>query len=873
MKRLLPVTIVLLCLLVLSGTAIWVLRDTVARSVADRVLHGTGLRITEVTDIQPSLTGTTVGELAVELTGSGRIQRFSDIEVTYNVTGLRSGQVRDIRVGRADLDLVGGSAAAEPAADAPRLTDIAGMIRQAPLQSVQIEDLRFNHLHTNERTLALTLRWQGNRMTGQLGDGETDVQLNLDWQVEEADTARTPLSSAVPMEAVFRAQTGSLPALEIALTVVPRNGMLHVQASSDVDSGTTQPVIDAVARRLSLSPLEASPLSFSAGIAVEARVPDALELPRTLQLTANIGAGGNVVLPASLLPDSGVGVVEGHWEEPVKLTVDVRGAGEEPEVTLTGNHLAMTVPGMDTDTVQVVNAALTLDGYRLHCLSLATCDFSAGSALQAESVALALSGNEPLEWIQLREPSLTIPTLDGALADNTLTLQAPAETRLSLPEAGLGTLSARNTEATLHTAASLEFPLADIAALRLQAGELSVDLPLLRSGDRMAGLELRARDLDTRPLGRLMLDTEIRLSNAYTNLFVANLWDAALTATISAESDRVDFDASATLNDRTAATVNGSHDLAASTGRGRLEVPDITFDDDGNSLSDFIDPLPAPLDLVAGTLAGHTELAWRLPEEGTVPVVTGMIDFELTDIAGFYDSIGFIDLDTRLHARLDEDLQLQSETQESLRIGRLDVGFPIEDIGAAYRFDSAGPAIQVREAEMTLFGGRITADRLSHDASAESSTNTLRVEHIDIARVLSLSAYEGITATGIVSGAIPLTIRGTRPTVSGGTLAALPPGGNISYRGGATDTGNDNLDLVYSALRNYRYSLLEADVDYMADGELLLAVRMEGVAPAIDDQRINLNVNIVDNIPSLLESLQAGRDIAESIQRQQGEGE
>ncbi|MGM0631673.1 MAG: YdbH domain-containing protein [Pseudomonadota bacterium] len=872
MKRLLPVTIVLLSLLVLSGTAIWVLRDTVARSVADRVLHGTGLRITEVTDIQPSLAGTTVGELAVELTGSGRIQRFSDIEVTYNVTGLRSGQVQDIRVGRADLDLVGGSAASEPAADAPRLTDIAGMIRQAPLQSVQIEDLRFNHLHTNERTLALTLRWQGNRMTGQLGDGETDVQLDLDWQIEEADTAQSPLSSAVPMEAGFRAQTGSLPALEIALTVVPRNGMLHVQASSDVDSGTTQPVIDAVARRLSLSPMEASPLSFSAGIAVEAKVPDALELPRTLQLTANIGAGGNVVLPASLLPDSGVGVVEGHWEEPVTLTVDIRGAGEEPEWTLTGDHLAMTVPDMDTGAAQVVNATLTLDGYRLHCLSLATCDFSAGSALQAESVALALSDNEPPEWIQLREPSLTIPTLEGALADNTLTLQAPAETRLSLPEAGLGTLSARNTEATLHTAASLEFPLADIDALRLQAGELSVDLPLLRSGDQMAGLALRARDLDTRPLGAFMLDTEIRLSNAYTNLFAVNLWDAALTATISAESDRVDFDADVTLNDLTAATVSGSHDLATSTGRGRLEVPDITFDDAGNSLSDFIDPLPVSLDLVSGTFAGHTELEWRLPEEA-VPVVTGIVDFGLTDIAGFYDSIGFIDLDTRLHARLDEDLQLQSEAEESFRIGRLDVGFPIEDIGATYRFDSEGPAIEVSEAEMTLFGGRITADRLSHDAGAEANTNTLMVERLDIARVLSLSAYEGITATGIVSGAIPLTIRGTRLTVSDGRLAALPPGGTISYRGGSTDSGNDNLDLVYSALRNYRYSLLEADVDYMADGELLLAVRMEGVAPAIDDQRINLNVNIQDNIPSLLESLQAGRDIAESIQRQQGGGE
>ena len=59
----------------------------------------------------------------------------------------------------------------------------------------------------------------------------------------------------------------------------------------------------------------------------------------------------------------------------------------------------------------------------------------------------------------------------------------------------------------------------------------------------------------------------------------------------------------------------------------------------------------------------------------------------------------------------------------------------------------------------------------------------------------------------------------------------------------------------------------------MADGELLLSVRMEGLAPAIDNQRINLNINIQDNIPTLLESLQAGRDIAESVQLQQRGGE
>lgn len=132
MKRRLPVTVILVGLLVLAGTGIWWLCDNVARSVANHLLDGSALQIIEVIDIQPTLTATTIGELAAELTGSGRIQRFQDIEVTYSASGLRSGRVQGIRVGRADVDLAAGAAASESATEPPRLTEVSEMIRQAP---------------------------------------------------------------------------------------------------------------------------------------------------------------------------------------------------------------------------------------------------------------------------------------------------------------------------------------------------------------------------------------------------------------------------------------------------------------------------------------------------------------------------------------------------------------------------------------------------------------------------------------------------------------------------------------------------------------------------------------------------------------------
>jgi hypothetical protein len=44
---------------------------------------------------------------------------------------------------------------------------------------------------------------------------------------------------------------------------------------------------------------------------------------------------------------------------------------------------------------------------------------------------------------------------------------------------------------------------------------------------------------------------------------------------------------------------------------------------------------------------------------------------------------------------------------------------------------------------------------------------------------------------------------------------------------------------------------------------------MEGLSPELNQgQRINLNLNVSDDIPALLQSLQAGRSVTDALQRQ-----
>ena len=145
----------------------------------------------------------------------------------------------------------------------------------------------------------------------------------------------------------------------------------------------------------------------------------------------------------------------------------------------------------------------------------------------------------------------------------------------------------------------------------------------------------------------------------------------------------------------------------------------------------------------------------------------------------------------------------------------------------------------------------------------------VRINGIELGEVLALAEYSAVAGSGTVNGEFPFAWGDGSLTMTNGTLVGIDPGGVIRYQpetGSGEGTGNESLDLVTQALSNYHYETLEAGASYAPDGELLLNMRIEGFNPDLyDGQRVNLNLNLSDNIPSLLRSLQAGRRVADLV--------
>ena len=184
---------------------------------------------------------------------------------------------------------------------------------------------------------------------------------------------------------------------------------------------------------------------------------------------------------------------------------------------------------------------------------------------------------------------------------------------------------------------------------------------------------------------------------------------------------------------------------------------------------------------------------------------------------------------------------------------------------------TALPLLEIDEAAVTLLGGRVQARGIRYDGRHDAQF-AIDIAHLDLARVVALEQQQGIEASGLLDGRLPITLTARGLSIAGGKLHAQAPGGVIRYQGSdrvrEMAATNPNLKLVLNALGNYHYDKLDVGVDYAEDGELVLHLALAGRNPDWNaGQPIHLNINISENLLTLLRSLRLADDISVEVEK------
>jgi len=407
--------------------------------------------------------------------------------------------------------------------------------------------------------------------------------------------------------------------------------------------------------------------------------------------------------------------------------------------------------------------------------------------------------------------------------------------------------------------------------MRLAADFVQILVPSVRTSSESAISELTTnlqldqvefRVGDVTSGGFNFSSSEFRLENN-----IADISNPAYSGKLRLEADTLTGIVEIDLDQRLRLGIGLQHYFLRDTGDVVLQLASYEFTA-AEPLSALIAPKQLDADIVAGKIEGLANISWSKQLDNSWRF-GGPIALKIDQFSGYYADYFFVDLNTDLFAEATTPLGIQVGNPAHASLSRIDIGLALEELSWQYKFDTLAGELQIINFDTALLGGKLSIPAIRYNRENDRQQVDMVLANLRVDSLVNLVEYPGLEADGLISGYLPFIIEEDTISIEKGLIAALKPGGHIRYTpADSTPSTNPSLRLVNDALSNYQYHTMNTEVFYSEEGELLLNVQLRGSNPEMNEgQAINLNVNITDNIPSLLKSLQASRIITDELER------
>ncbi len=302
-------------------------------------------------------------------------------------------------------------------------------------------------------------------------------------------------------------------------------------------------------------------------------------------------------------------------------------------------------------------------------------------------------------------------------------------------------------------------------------------------------------------------------------------------------------------------------------GRGEadLRLRPLRFQPEGLQPAELL-PALASLRGVTGTVAAGGHLAWD-PAGGLRP----RLDLLLQNLSGTAGPVAFQGLNGV--ARLTRLSPLSTPPGQEVSVALLSAGLPMTDGLVRFQLDQG--RLRLEEGALSLAGGRVRLEPTVLDLSAPRLTLGLQVQEVDLAQIVALTGLEGLSATGRLSGRLPLALHDGTASIVVGRLAAQEPG-LLRYRPAeppaALAGGGQPVQMLLQALDDFRYGRLELVLNGTAGGETTAALHLAGANPAFHDgYPLELNLNLAGKLDTILDQALTGYQIPDRIRQRMTE--
>ena len=214
-----------------------------------------------------------------------------------------------------------------------------------------------------------------------------------------------------------------------------------------------------------------------------------------------------------------------------------------------------------------------------------------------------------------------------------------------------------------------------------------------------------------------------------------------------------------------------------------------------------------------------------------------------------------------------------SRGQQTVKINEIVLGLPLSKGQMQFALDKSGKATFDSSTWHWAGGTLKTGGATLNIYKPELPDITLSAKNIALEELLSGLLQKGISATGQLTGVLPVTftkereamiIDGELHTEQGGIIRYKPQDDSPLQKGGSMQT-----DILLAAIENFHYSVLSMSINSKDAHALEVMLHLEGNNPELyNGQKIILNINLNGNLLDIVQSGMNVYTLPERLQEQ-----